>query len=104
MIAWYKQSPTGTAAATAREFARSSLGTLDGVVSFVAMGHDRSIRLVERLDALKDKSAPSIDGSDAVYRHPSPAQLPGSQLAHGIEMEIAHYQDPLFKPEGWAID
>ena len=32
------------------------------------------------------------------------AALSGTQLAHGIEMEIGHYADPLFKPEGWAID
>mgnify|MGYP001953741614 CR=1 FL=1 len=24
--------------------------------------------------------------------------------AHGIEMEIGHYRDPLFKPKGWALD
>ena len=45
-----------------------------------------------------------VDGSDVVYRHPSPDALNGTQLAHGIDMEIAHYQDPLFKPKGWAID
>ncbi len=27
-----------------------------------------------------------------------------SQLAHGIEMEIGHYCDPMFKPKGWALD
>lgn len=104
MIAWHEQSPTCAAAKTAQEFARSSLGTDDGMVSFVAMGNDRSIRLAERLRAVKDKSAPSNDGSEAVHRHPSPVQLSGSQLVYGIEMEIAHDQDPLFKPEGWAID
>ena len=49
-------------------------------------------------------AAATIDGSDAVYRHPSPAALADTQLAHGIDMEIAHYADPLFKPEGWALD
>ncbi|MBC6408782.1 MAG: GNAT family N-acetyltransferase, partial [Rhodobacteraceae bacterium] len=53
--------------------------------------------------AVKDKS-PSIDGNDAAYRHPAPDRLKGSQLAHGIEMGISHYQDPLFKSKGWAID
>jgi len=104
MIVWHEESPTGAAADTARSFARISLGSDDSLVSFIALGKDRSIRLVERLGAIKDKSAPSNDGSYAVYRHPSPAQLSGRQLAHGIEMEIAHCQDPLFKPEGWAID
>ena len=63
-----------------------------------------SIRLAERLGAGKDAGAQTIDGSDAVYRHPSPAALDGTQLAHGIEMEIGHYADPMFKPKGWAID
>jgi hypothetical protein len=35
---------------------------------------------------------------------PAPEKLRGTQLAHGIEMEIAHYADPLFKPKGWALD
>ena len=39
-----------------------------------------------------------------VYRHPTPAALRDSQLAHGIEMEIGHYADPLFKPKGYALD
>ena len=61
-------------------------------------------RLAERLGARKDAQAPTIDGSDAVYRHPSPHQLMATQIAHGIEMEIANYIDPLFKPKGFAID
>ena len=73
-------------------------------VSYIDPKNLDSIRLAERLGAKKDPQAPSIDGNDAVYRHPSPAQLDGSQLAHGIEMEIGHYADPLFRPEGWAID
>ncbi|MEL7125772.1 MAG: N-acetyltransferase, partial [Pseudomonadota bacterium] len=63
-----------------------------------------SIRLAERLGAQKDHDAQTIDGTDAVYRHPAPAALDGSQLAHGIEMEIGHYADPMFKPKGWALD
>ncbi|HKK98127.1 MAG TPA: N-acetyltransferase, partial [Marivita sp.] len=63
-----------------------------------------SIRLAERLGCKKDHDAPTVDGSDVVYRHPAPEALRGTQLAHGIDMEIAHYQDPLFKPKGWAID
>lgn len=73
-------------------------------VSYIDPKNLDSIRLAERLGAVKDAGAASIDGSDAVYRHPSPAQLDGSQLAHGIEMEIGHYADPMFKPEGWAVD
>ncbi|NRB34354.1 MAG: GNAT family N-acetyltransferase [Rhodobacteraceae bacterium] len=73
-------------------------------VSYIDPKNLDSIRLAERLGAKKDTSAPSIDGNDAVYRHPSPAQLNDTQLAHGIDMEISHYADPLFKPKGWAID
>jgi RimJ/RimL family protein N-acetyltransferase len=73
-------------------------------VSYIDPKNLDSIRLAERLGAKKDHDAPTIDGSDAVYRHPAPQQLDNSQLAHGIEMEIGHYADPLFKPKGWAID
>lgn len=73
-------------------------------VSYIDPKNLDSIRLAERLGARKDADAASIDGSDAVYRHPAPAELRGTQLAHGIDMEIANFQDPLFKPKGWAID
>ena len=73
-------------------------------VSYIDPKNLDSIRLAERLGAVKDHDAATIDGNDAVYRHPAPAALRGSQLAHGIEMEISHYADPLFKPKGWAID
>ena len=76
----------------------------DGAVSYIDPKNLDSIRLAERLGATKYKDAASIDGNDVVYRHPSPAQLDGTQLAHGIDMEIAHYADPLFKPKGYAID
>ncbi len=76
----------------------------DGAVSYIDAKNLDSIRLAERLGAVKDKEAQSIDGNDVVYRHPAPAQLDGTQLAHGIDMEIAHYADPLFKPKGYAID
>ena len=79
-------------------------GGWEGAVSYIDPKNLDSIRLAERLSAVKDAQAQTIDGSDAVYRHPSPARLADSQLAHGIEMEIAHYADPLFKPKGWAID
>lgn len=73
-------------------------------VSYLDPKNLDSIRLAERLGCSRDQSAQTIDGSDAVYRHPSPEALCRTQLAHGIAMEIAHYQDPLFKPKGWAID
>ncbi|WP_420863831.1 GNAT family N-acetyltransferase [Algirhabdus cladophorae] len=73
-------------------------------VSYLDPKNLDSIRLAERLGATRDRQAATIDGSDAVYRHPSPAELDGTQLAHGIAMEISHYADPLFKPKGWALD
>ncbi|QFT61522.1 GNAT family N-acetyltransferase [Roseivivax sp. THAF30] len=76
----------------------------DGAVSYLDPKDLDSIRLCERLGAKKDHSASSVDGHDVCYRHPEPAALKGSQLAHGIEMEIQNYIDPLFKPKGWAID
>ena len=87
----------------ARNYFYTHLGW-DGAVSYIDPKNLDSIRLAERLGAKKDPAAPSIDGNDAVYRHPSPAALDHTQLAHGIEMEIGHYADPLFKPKGWAID
>ncbi len=76
----------------------------EGAVSYIDPKNLDSIRLAERLGATKDKEAPSIDGNDAVYRHPTPEQLRTGQVAHGIEMEIANYADPLFKPKGMPID
>lgn len=76
----------------------------DTAVSYIDPKNLDSIRLAERLGAKKDADAPSIDGSDAVYRHPRPAELADTQLSHGIEMEIGHYADPKFTPKGWALD
>ena len=73
-------------------------------VSYIDPKNLDSIRLAERLGAVKDRDAATIDGSDSVYRHPAPDDLRGSQIEHGIEMEISHYADPLFKPKGWALD
>ena len=83
-------------------FTTSSAGS--GAVSYIDPKNLDSIRLAERLGAVKDPDAETIDGNDAVYRHPSPERLDGTQLAHGIEMEISHYVDPLFKPKGYALD
>ena len=76
----------------------------EGAVSYLDPKNLDSIRLAERLGAKKDKDAQSVDGHDVVYRHPSPAELDNTRLAHGIEMEIEHYADPAFKPKGYAID
>jgi len=76
----------------------------DGAVSYIDPKNLDSIRLAERLGAKKDLEAESVDGNDVVYRHPTPAALDDTQLSHGIEMEITHYADPLFKPKGYAID
>jgi RimJ/RimL family protein N-acetyltransferase len=87
----------------ARNYFYKTLGW-EGAVSYIDPKNLDSIRLAERLGAKKDAEAPTIDGNDSVWRHPAPAQLNGTQLAHGIDMEIAHYADPLFKPKGYAID
>lgn len=73
-------------------------------VSYIDPKNLDSIRLAERLGAVKDHDAATIDGSDAVYRHPSADALAHSQISHGIEMEIANYADPLFRPKGMPID
>ena len=79
-------------------------GGWDTAVSYLDPKNLDSIRLAERLGAKKDHDAQSVDGNDVCYRHPTPAELQGTQLAHGIDMEIQNYIDPLFKPKGWAID
>jgi RimJ/RimL family protein N-acetyltransferase len=79
-------------------------GGWDGAVSYIDPKNLDSIRLAERLGATKDHAAATIDGNDAVYRHPSPATLRSGQLADGIELEISHYCDPLFKPKGFPLD
>ncbi len=76
----------------------------DSAVSYIDPKNLDSIRLAERLGCVKDPDAPTIDGSDAVYRHPSPDRITSGQIRDGIELEIAHYPDPLFKPKGWALD
>ena len=76
----------------------------DGAVSYIDPKNLDSIRLAERLGAVKDPDAPTIDGNDAVYRHPSPERLKSGQIRDGIELEISHYCDPLFKPRGMPVD
>ncbi|WP_288937993.1 GNAT family N-acetyltransferase [uncultured Roseovarius sp.] len=87
----------------ARRYFYDELGW-DGAVSYIDPKNLDSIRLAERLGAAKDHDAATIDGNDAVYRHPSPEILKSGQLIDGIELEISHYCDPLFKPKGFAID
>ena len=76
----------------------------EGAVSYLDPKNLDSIRLAERLGAKKDPTAATVDGNDVCYRHPSPSDLRSSQIADGIALEIAHYQDPLFKPQGFALD
>ena len=76
----------------------------DGAVSYIDPKNLDSIRLAERLGCTKDREAPTIDGSDAVYRHPTPDRLKSGQIADGIELEISHYCDPLFQPKGMPVD
>ncbi|WP_281859289.1 GNAT family N-acetyltransferase [Litoreibacter halocynthiae] len=76
----------------------------EGAVSYLDPYNLDSVRLAERLGCVKDKEAKSIGDDDAVYRHPAPAALHDTQLSHGIAMEVSHYQDPAFKPKGFALD
>ena len=86
-----------------RDYFYTQLGW-DGAVSYIDPKNLDSIRLAERLGCSKDKQAQTIDGNDAVYRHPSPDQMRTGQLRDGIELEIGHYCDPLFKPKGMPVD
>ena len=86
-----------------RKYLYSDLGW-EEAVSYIDPKNLDSIRLAERLGAVKDPSVATIDGNDAVYRHPSPERLKSGQILDGIELEIEHYCDPLFKPKGMPID
>jgi RimJ/RimL family protein N-acetyltransferase len=74
----------------------------DGAVSYIDPKNLDSIKLAERLGAKKDHAAPSIDGTDAVYRHPAPAELHNTQLSDAIAQEIALYTGPIFSSRGAA--
>jgi RimJ/RimL family protein N-acetyltransferase len=105
-IIWPDQSGKGYALEAAdrvRLYLYDDLGW-DGAVSYVDPKNLEAIRLAERLGAVKDKTAVSIDEHDACYRHPSPEKLRSSQIEDGIAMEIAHYADPLFKSKGMPVD
>lgn len=86
-----------------RQYLYAELGW-EGAVSYIDPKNLDSIRLAERLGAVRDPDAATIDGNDAVYRHPTPERLATGQLRDGIELEIEHYCDPLFKPKGMPID
>ncbi|RKF12900.1 N-acetyltransferase [Roseovarius spongiae] len=87
----------------ARDYLYEQMGW-DGAVSYIDPRHLDSIRLAERLGAIKDHDADTIDGHDAVYRHPPPERLRSGQLRDGIELEIGHYCDPLFQAGGMPVD
>jgi len=87
----------------ARKYFYTQLGW-EGAVSYLDPKNLDSVRLAERLGAKKDNDAPTVDGHDVCYRHPSPAQLKNSQITDGIELELKSYQNPLFTPKGYAID
>lgn len=59
------------AARAVRAWAYASLG-LATLVSYIAPGNARSVRLAERLGAVPDPSAPSCGPQTAVWRHPGP--------------------------------
>ena len=77
----------------------SNLGW-ETAVSYIDPKNLDSIRLAERLGAKKDHEAATIDGNDAVYRHPAPDALKDSQIAHGIDMEISPLRRPALQTGG----
>lgn len=64
------------AATAARAYAYETLGW-DGAVSYIDDGNDRSVRLAERMGAVRDPDAPTPKDDPAimVYRHPGPEAL-----------------------------
>jgi len=105
-IIWPDKAGNGYALEATHAVRRYLYETLgwEGAVSYIDPKNLDSIRLAERLGAVKDLGAATIDGNDAVYRHPSPERLKSGQIRDGIELEISHYCDPLFKPKGFPVD
>ena len=62
------------AALEVRRWAYGALG-LDTLVSYIDPANARSIRLAERLGAVRDLDASAPDPDDLVYRHPGPDAL-----------------------------
>jgi len=91
------------ATAKVRGYLYDTLGW-DTAVTYIDPKHYSSVKLAERLGAVKDKTAISVDSHDVVYRHPAPAALHSSQLADGIALEIRSYTDPLFTTHGGRLD
>lgn len=69
----------GEAAAAVRRWAYASLG-LETLVSYIDPRNRRSIRLAERLGAVRDGGAarPGRDADCLVYRHPEPSAAGGA--------------------------
>lgn len=63
------------AALAVRAWAYRTLG-LTTLVSYIDPANARSIRLAERLGAVRDETAARPDPGDLVYRHPGPEPLP----------------------------
>ncbi|MEM7489746.1 MAG: GNAT family N-acetyltransferase [Pseudomonadota bacterium] len=104
-IVWPREAGQGYAL-EATDAVRRHLyaGGWDGAVSYVDPKHLDSIRLCERLGAVRDADALTIDGGDVVYRHPAPTALRDTRLSWAIAREIAHYADPALRPEGHPVD
>lgn len=80
-IGWMVLSAEAEGKGIAREAAEAALGHAwrvlgwDTVVSYIAEGNDRSVRLAERLGARLDRGAPApeaVGKTVLVYRHPRP--------------------------------
>jgi RimJ/RimL family protein N-acetyltransferase len=104
-IIWPKASGQGFALEATDAVRRHYYATgWEGAVSYVDPKNLDSIRLCERLGATRDKDAPTVDGNDHVYRHPSPVALRDTRLSWAIAREIEHYADPRLSPEGMPVD
>jgi RimJ/RimL family protein N-acetyltransferase len=76
----------------------------DGAVTYVDPKNLDSIRLCERLGAVRDRDAATVDGSEVAYRHPAPDALDDTRLAWAIAREIEFHADPAKMPEGGTLD
>lgn len=83
-IGWMVLDAAAEGTGIAREAAEGALGYVwrvlkwDTVVSYIAEGNDRSVRLAERLGARLDLEAPApeaVGKTILVYRHPRPEGL-----------------------------
>jgi RimJ/RimL family protein N-acetyltransferase len=80
-IGWIMFDPATEGKGIATEAARSSLHHAFEVlgwataVSYIAPGNDRSVRLAEKLGALRDRDAKGPTPETLVYRHPNPAEV-----------------------------